>query len=196
MKKSEMGYFRLFRDVCRVMNASLDVNEVLKLITNNVVTVLDAKGSAIFLLDREKKRLEISSSFGLSHEYINKGPVDSEKSIIRTLEGDPVKVYDATADSRVQYLEEAKKEGIASILSVPVTVKGNVIGVLRIYTSQPHDFTDDEIELTCALAEMGGIAIENARMYHHMKTDYETIFQDVHQWFEFGGPGGLARRTR
>jgi GAF domain-containing protein len=189
MGKNEMGYFRLFRDVCKVMNASLDVKEVLKLITGNVVTVLEAKASTIFLLDKKKKRLEIGASFGVSKGYLNKGPLDSEISILESLEGTPVMVYDATNDSRIQYPEEAKKEGIASILSVPIPVKGNVIGVLRIYTSQPREFTDDEIELVRSLAEMGGIAIENARMYHHVKTDYEIMFNDVHQWFEFGGPG-------
>ena len=171
------------------MNASLDVKEVLEIITGNIVAVLEVKASTIFLLDKKKNRLEIGASFVLSKGYLNKGPLDSEISILESLEGTAVMVYDATIDSRIQYPEEAKKEGIASILSVPIPVKGDVIGVLRIYTSQPREFTDDEIELVRSLAEMGGIAIENARMYHHVKTDYESIFRDVHQWFEFGGPG-------
>ncbi len=189
MEKDEMGYFRIFRDVCKVMNASLEIKEVLELITGNVVTILEAKASTIFLLDKIKRRLKIGASFGLSKKYLNKGPVDSEISILESLEGIPVMVYDSTNDSRIQYREEAKKEGIASILSVPIPVKGNVIGVLRIYTSQPREFTDGEIELVCSLAEMGGIAIENARMYYHIRTDYECLFKDIHQWFEFGGSG-------
>ena len=189
MEKNGMEYFRLFRDVCKLMNSSLDVREVLDLITENIVRVLEVKASAIFLLDKKTKRLEISASHGLSEAYLRKGPVDAEKSIIESLAGNSIQVYDATNDSRTQYPEEAKKEGISSILSVPMPVKGVIIGVLRIYTSQPLEFTDDEVELACSLAEMGGIAIENARMYHHLKTGYDSLFNDVHQWFEYGGPG-------
>ena len=188
MKKDGMEYFRLFRDVCKLTNSSLDVREVLDLITENIVMVLGVKSSAIFLLDKKSKRLEISASHGLSEAYLKKGPVDAEKSIIESLAGNPVQVYDATNDVRTQYPEEAKKESISSILSVPIPVKGNVIGVLRIYTAQPHEFTDDEVELASSLAEMGGIAIENARMYHHVKMGYDSLFNDVHQWFEYGGP--------
>ena len=138
----------------------------------------------LFLEIEKKNKLKISKIL----TYLNKGPVDAEKSIITSLEGKPVTIFDATNDSRVQFPEEAKKEGIASILSVPIPVKGNVIGVLRIYTSQPLEFTGEEIELVCSLAEMGGIAIENARMYNHLKMDYEGLFNDVHRWFDFGGP--------
>ena len=188
MEKKEMEYFRLFRDVCKIMNSSLNIREVLDLIASNIVIELNAKGSAILLLDKIKKRLEISSSFGLTEAYLSKGPLDAEKSILTSLEGKPVMVFDATNDTRVQFPKEAKQEGIASILSVPIPVKGNVIGVLRIYTSHPREFTGEEIELVCSLAEMGGIAIENARMYHHLKADYESLFNDVHRWFDFGGP--------
>jgi len=189
MEKNGMEYFRLFRDVCKLMNSSLDVKEVLELITENIVIVLGVKASAIFLLDKKSKRLEISASYGLSEAYLKKGPVDAEKSIIESLAGNPVQVYDATNNTRTQYPEEAKKEGIASILSVPISVKGTIIGVLRIYTSQPLEFPNDEVELTCSLAEMGGIAIENAKMYHHLKIGYDSLFHDIHQWFEYGGPG-------
>ncbi len=62
--------------------------------------------------------------------------MDADKSIAETLDGQTVLILDTSNDSRVQYPEEAKKEGIASVLSVPITVKGQIIGVLRIYTSE------------------------------------------------------------
>ena len=91
--------------------------------------------------------------------------VDAEKSMVESLEGKPVLVDDVMKDARVQYPKEAKKEGIASILSVPITVMGKIIGVLRIYNSKPHEYSDDEIEFISSLADMGAIAIENARHF-------------------------------
>ena len=186
MQENEMEYFKSFRDVCKAMSSSLNLKEVLDLIVNNVTMILNTKACTIFLINREKKRLEISASYGLSETYLKKGPVDVDKSIIASLDGESVLVYDATNDSRIQYPEGAREEGVASILSVPIPVKGEVIGVLRIYTSQPRNFSDNENEFISGLAEMGGIAIENARMYDYLKADHENLINEVHQWFEYG----------
>jgi signal transduction protein with GAF and PtsI domain len=164
----------------------LDLEEVLKLITANVVSALNVKACTIFLLDRAQKRLEISSSYGLNKAYLKKGPLDADKSIAATLNGESVLIDDAPNDPRIQYPEEAKREGIASILSVPISVKGQITGVLRIYTSEPRKFSDDESEFILGLAEMGGIAIDNARMYHLLKAEHENLINEVHRWFEFG----------
>lgn len=189
MEYKEMGYFRSFRDVCRVVNSSLDVDEVLNLITENIVKALNVKSCAIRLLDRRRQTLEVSASHGLSQAYLKKGPLDADKSIAETLGGKSILIYDTAKDSRLQYPEEAKREGIASILSVPLSVKGHVIGVLRIYTSEPRNFSEDENEFISGLAEMGGIAIDNARMHGELKTDHERLVHDVHEWFEFGRTG-------
>ena len=110
----------------------------------------------------------------------------ADKSIAATLDGQIVLILDTSNDSRVQYPEEAKREGIASVLSVPITVKGQIIGVLRIYTSEQRNFSDDEYELISGLADMGGIAIDNARMYDHLKAEHEKLIDETHRWFEYG----------
>jgi len=186
MHFQEIQYLRLFKDVCKKINSSLDISEVFKSITENAVKMLNVKGCTIFLLDKVQKKLRISSSYGLSKTYLNKGPVDSEESIVETLSGKWVLVLDATDDYRIQYPEEAKKEGITSVLSVPLSVKGTIIGVLRIYTSKLREFSDIEKEFISGLAEIGSIGIENARMYSILKDDHEKLIDDVHQWFDYG----------
>ena len=184
METKEIKYFKLFRDVCKSINSTLNLREVLDLITENVVKVLNIKACTIFLLDRERKRLEVGATRGLSKTYLKKGPLDADKSIAESLEGKHVLIYDAAKDSRIQYPEEAKREGIASILSVPIPVKGEVIGVLRLYTSQSRTFSDDDIEFVSGLSEMGGIAIVNAKLYEQMKEDSQSLVEDTWEWFE------------
>jgi len=186
MQTKEMQYFKLFRDVCKVINSSLDLKEVLNLIAENIVTVLDVKACTVFLWDRERNTLELSAAHGLSEAYMKKGPLDADKSIAETLDGEIVIILDANTDPRVQYPEAAKSEGIASMLSVPISVKDRIIGVLRIYTSEQRDFSDEECEFICGLSDMGGIAIDNARMHDHLKADHEKLIYDTHRWFEFG----------
>ena len=186
MQAKEIHYFKLFRDVCKVINSSLDLKEVLKLITENIVTALEVKACTVFLWDRKRNTLELSAAHGLSEAYLQKGPLDADKSIAETLKGKTVIISDATADPRVQYPDAAKSEGITSVLSVPISVKNQIIGVLRIYTSQKRDFSSDECEFICGLSDIGGIAIDNARMYAHLKVDHEKLVAETHRWFEFG----------
>jgi signal transduction protein with GAF and PtsI domain len=119
-----MQYFKLFRDVCKVINSSLDLKEVLKLIAENIVNVLEVKACNIFLWDRNRNTLELSAAHGLSEAYLKKGPLEADKSIAETLDGQIVIILDASKDPRVQYPEAAKSEGITSVLSVPISVKG------------------------------------------------------------------------
>ena len=186
MLNQEIEYLQLFKEISKKINSSFNIGEVLRLITENIVKTLHVKGCAIFLLDNSKKKLLNSSSYGLSEEYVNKGPIDSEKSIVETLRGKWVLIADAQTDKKIQYREEAKREGILSILSGPMSVKGTVIGVIRIYDSKPLNLSDVENEFITGLAEIGSIGIENARMYTHIKADHEKLINDVHQWFDFG----------
>ena len=186
MQGKEFQYLKLFIDVCKVINSSLDLKEVLTLITENMVKLINVKACTIFLLDKDQKKLDVSASHGLSDAYLRKGTLDADKSIADTLDGKIVLIRDTSNDSRIQYPEEAKKEGITSVLSVPMTVKGQIIGVLRIYTSEQRDFSENEYKLILGVADMGGIAIDNARMYDHLKADHESLIADTYQWFEFG----------
>jgi len=186
MQDKEKTYFRLFRDICKIINSSLNLSEVLNRITENIVSALNVKACTVFLWDREENILELSATHGLSESYLKKGPLIADKSISETLEGKTVFIDDTHKDVRIQYPDEAKKEGITSILSTPISVKKQIIGVLRIYTAEQRIFGEDDIEFIAGLADMGGIAIENARMYDHLKADHDNLIADVHQWFELG----------
>ena len=121
------------------------------------------------LLDEKGLTLDLKSSFGLSDRYLQKGPVSADRSISDTIRGKPVIIEDATSDPMVQYPEEAKKEGIASIVSVPIILRGKSIGVLRLYTSVPCRFTQEDIDFLSAVAVQSGLAIENSRIYDNLK---------------------------
>ncbi len=186
MENKEMQYYRLILDVCKVINSSLDVKEVLKLLSENVVKALDAKACTIFLWNREQDTLEVGASYGLSDEYLKKGRLHADDMLKECTADKSVLIFDAITDPRTQYPEEAKKEGIASMFSVPICAKGTTLGVLRVYLSQARKFTEEESEFVHGLAEMGGIAIDNARMYSHLKDEHDSLMMAAHQWFEFG----------
>ena len=180
------SYLKSFRDTSKVINSSLNLSEVLDLITENMISALNVKACTVFLWNRKRSTLEVSASHGLNESYLKKGSLDADKSIAETLQGESVLIQDIANDPRVQYPDEAKKEGIASIFSVPISVKDNIIGVLRIYLSEKRTFNEDQVEFITGLADMGGIAIDNARMYDHLKADHDRLITETHQWFQFG----------
>jgi len=109
-----------------------------------------------------------------------------DRSLTESLKGVPVRIRDVTADARVQYPVEAQAEGIASMLSVPMFLKDNVIGVLRLYSESTSDFPEEEVEFASALAELGAIALENARLYSGLREQHESLMGDFTTWFETG----------
>ena len=180
MKPSEKLYFDSFREVVKTVHSTLDIREVLKMLVSKVAQVMELKGCAVRLLDPNRRKLELVSSYGLSEKYLQKGAVDADRSITEAMEGKTVSIFNATEDPRAQYQKAAAEEGIHSIVSVPFSIKGRVIGVLRLYTEEPRAFSKDEINFIEALAEMGAIAIENARMYESIRKDYEEVMGDIH----------------
>jgi signal transduction protein with GAF and PtsI domain len=180
MKSEEKAYSDSLLEVVKAVNSTLDRQEVLNLLVSNVTQVMDLKASAIRLLDPRKETLELVASHGLSEKYLNKGPVDADKSISDAMEGKTISVYNVIEDPRAQYPKEAEAEGIASIVSVPMRIKGRIIGVMRLYTPEFREFSEEEINSAEVLAEIGAIAIENAKMYERIKEDYESIMRNLY----------------
>jgi signal transduction protein with GAF and PtsI domain len=149
------------------------------LIVKSVVNLLNVKGCGVNLMDETKKKLETRISFGLSEKYLTKGPIDTDKSMKESTEGKTIFIEDVANDPRIQYPSEAKDEGIVSILSIPLKAKEKVIGVLRVYTGEPRQFTDTEMDLVNKFAEQAGIALMNAKLYQVVKDDYESLKKDL-----------------
>ena len=173
MKETEYTYLSAFINITREISSSLELQEVLDQIVKSTCETTGSKGCALMLLDEAGQRLEVKSSYGLSDQYIKKGPLSADRSIFDTLKGKPVIIEDATSDPRVQYPQEAKREGIASIVSLPIILRKKVIGVLRLYTSIPCRFAQDDIDFLCAIAMQSGLAIGNANTYEHARMDCE-----------------------
>jgi GAF domain-containing protein len=175
-------YLESYQNVCKAISSSISLDEVLNLIVGNVVKVMNVKASMLRLWDRETNRLEVAAHYGLSQGYVNKGAVASDASIEDALKGKAVSVYDITRDEKAEYRKEAAAEGIRSILSIPLKAKGDVIGVLRMYTSEPVKYTEEDLKFVTAIAEQAAIAINNARMFEtriSKEKEYLRVFEEV-----------------
>lgn len=172
-------YFVALHQLAKVVNSSLEPRDVLKGIVNEVSKTLNAKASAIRVLDSKGESLMLGASCGLSEGYLRKGMVRVAESGLdqKALSGQTVTIADAQTDQGFQYQERAKAEGIHSILVVPLMVEDKAVGVLRVYSGEPRQFDAREIQFAEAAANLSAIALENARLHKALKRDYDLLVQ-------------------
>ena len=152
-----------------------DPEEVALITAESVRTAFKTKGCSIFLVNRETRELGLVASFGLSDNYLQKGPIHFMQTIREAKDAVPIAIYDVMDDPRIEYPEEAKKEGIASLLGVPIISHDKIIGALRIYSATPWEFSYNDINLLQATALICGMAMDMCRMYKGDKTSIEIL---------------------
>jgi GAF domain-containing protein len=140
---------------------------------------LGIKGSTIFVLNPDKEELEALASFGLSINYMNKGPILVKKSLDHQLRGEPIVIRDVTQSDRLQYPEDAQKEGINAIVSLPINLHGKLIGVLRLYHYERWDVSERDLDSLMIFTENIGLALMYTRLLQALKSVKETV-SEVH----------------
>jgi len=175
MKKQLINYETLLK-VTEAIAHSKDPEEIALITVDSIKTALEAKGCSLFLFDPKTDQLVIAASFGLSDEYINKGPLKALPELTKALkQGEILAIYDVMDDPRIQYPNEARKEGIASLLSVPVIFGGNFMGVMRVYTSEPWEFTMEDVNFVQALAQITGMSLTLAKHIRGLKNSIDVL---------------------
>jgi GAF domain-containing protein len=175
--RSHRDYYIALYQAALTISSSLELDAVLQSVVISITEAMQVKACALRLLDPRSGRLRLSAVHGLSSSYLAKGPVDVEHSPIdsEALQGRTVIIPDVSIDTRFQYQDEARREGIVSILCVPLEVHGKAIGVMRVYTTALCTFHDDDIQFLSVLASLAALAIENANLYHNLKSSYDGV---------------------
>ena len=149
-----------------LLSAHRDLQQVLDAAARSTAQVMKVKAASIRLLDDSGNELIIKAVHNLTKQYLNKGPILRDQSELyrRTLAGEIVYVEDMASDPRVLYPQDAKREGLVSILSAPMIYQDRPIGVIRLYTGRRRTFGESQVNLLRAIAQLLATAIENARL--------------------------------
>ena len=169
-------YYRVFEEIVAVVHSSTNVREVLDIIVWKVGEILQAKGSVLRILNLEKNELELGAAYGLSEQYLSKGPVLSSKMVMELYEKNRVFIIDDIwKDPRVQYPQEAWDEGITTILDLSITLQEHLIGIIRIFFSEEKKFSPEDLDFLVAIARQCACAIERARAFEEQKSRYDQL---------------------
>jgi GAF domain-containing protein len=181
MEGIEKTYFQSLYQLAATLNSAQSSDEILHSIVENVAKAMHAKGCSLLLLTPDKKELFRIVAHGLSNWYARIGPASADKSMSESLEGKVVAVLDATTDSRVQFRKQVAQEGIESILSVPMKLREEVIGVMRVYSSEPRQFTEADANFATAAGNFGAIALESAKFCQSLEKSYNEFREELLQ---------------
>jgi two-component system, NtrC family, sensor kinase len=174
MSKSDTGtrdrrYLMVFQQVTKMISQVLDHRQVMENIVKSLPELLEIDACTIRLLNQATGAFILGAASGLSDEYLSRPDIDSEETMEMVSSGHPVARVDVGNSPHLTFREAAMREGIQSVLSLPIFFQGEIIGIMRLLTRSRRLFTADEISFAMALAEQVGIAISNGRMFTQLE---------------------------
>ena len=172
--------FESLANVSRTINSTLNLDDALKVITAEACVLMRAKMSSLMMLDNSHEWLDLRASSGAGEAYLSKPRLSVDESLLGVVmrRKKPLQLENVQVSNRYQNVEVARREGLVSLVSVPLLFAGQAIGTLSVYTGQPYSFSNEEIRILSALAELSAIAIEKARLYERIVDVEEQMRQN------------------
>ena len=173
---------RLFESLVSVgqtINSTVTLDDALRVITREACVLMEAKMASVLMLDETQEWLDLRASYGAGPDYVNKPRLNVAESLLGVVvrRKKPLQVENVQVSTRYQSVDVARREGLISLLSVPLVFRGNAIGTLSVYTGEPHSFSNEEIRILSALADLSAVAMEKARLYDRIVALEEQLRQ-------------------
>ncbi len=164
--------------ISRCLTTVLNPDDVIKMIVEKSVQMMKAKTGSLMLLNESRDSLYIKYAIGIDEEVVKNTLVKIGDSISGWVarEAKPLIVKNIEADERFKMISKSKYE-TRSLISSPVIIKGEVVGVLNVNNKvDGKEFTEDELELLNTLAGQTAVSLENAKLYSDLQKSYfDTI---------------------
>jgi PAS domain S-box-containing protein len=172
----------MLNSISTAISSTLDLNKLLDIIVTSVGKVIGNQKAAIFLVDETNQQLQLATSYGLSADYIAQSqqmPIEANQRSSAVATRQPLVVTDIQIDPRVEdYRSSAQVEGFRAFADMPLQNRGQSIGELTVYFTEPHQFSLAEMDLLTTFANQVAIAVANAKLY--ARTD-QALGQRVEQ---------------
>ncbi|MCG8472430.1 MAG: GAF domain-containing protein [Desulfobacterales bacterium] len=149
-----------FRAISHAISRYEDITLLGVHLVESICTSFEIKAASILLFDDRENRLFNVCSYGLSDEYNSQVPEWSARFEEFT-RGKWVYFKDFSMDPRVENYEAIQKEGLRSMLSVPIKRREHILGLLKLYNSESWILHKEDILSISVLAEQYGLVIEN-----------------------------------
>jgi Nif-specific regulatory protein len=197
------GATSVLAEVVKVINSTLDFQEVLRRTMDLVLERLGGERGMIVLNNRLTRELEIAVARNLGGDREGEeGRMLSESVVRRVIESrEPVLAADALTDGRFAGAQSIIARHILSILCVPLAIKDRLVGAIYIdHRESRHLFGPSDLEFLGAFADQAAIALDNARLYTELeasrlrlKEENESLRSEILSSHNLGSLIGKSR---
>jgi signal transduction histidine kinase/putative methionine-R-sulfoxide reductase with GAF domain len=160
-------------EISKAIASGLYLEDVLRLIVTVTANLMDSKICSLWILDEKDQKLKLKATQSISEEYLKERSLAMGEGVVGSvaLHNQPMAIFNVLEEPLYKEKELAKKEGLLSMLSVPMCIKDRVIGVINCYTSSLHSFSKSEEEMLTTVANQAAICIENSGLMETLDID-------------------------
>jgi diguanylate cyclase (GGDEF)-like protein len=163
--ESRLRELTLLFDLTRSMSSTLQLDELLRLMTELVGGTLGFNEFVLLLLDDKTGELVVKSSFGVENDFDGTRYKQGEGAVgVAAQSGELLLIRDTRSDPRYLHYK-GKRPADGSNLSIPMAYQGKVVGVMNFFRPVVDAFSEDEIRLLQSVANQAAMAIANARLH-------------------------------
>ena len=168
------------RQTAEAITSSLDIQQVLNAILNNLSRVVPFESAALFLIEEDRVRLTAGMGFQ-DNENVANAIFPASNALLQKVweSGKPLILEDAQADSRFE--KWATTDQVRGWMGVPLISRGITIGYITIDSSKVGAYTDHDANLAITFAHQAAVAIENARLFERSEQQIRqlTVLRDI-----------------
>jgi signal transduction histidine kinase/putative methionine-R-sulfoxide reductase with GAF domain len=172
-KKLKSKEINALLEISKAIASGLYLEDVLRLIVTVTANLMNSKICSLWIFDERDQKLKLKATQSISEEYLRERSLAMGEGVVGhvALQNQPMAILDVLKEPLYKEKELAKKEGLVSMLSVPMCIKDRVIGVINCYTSYPHSFSKSEEEILTTVANQAAICIENSGLMETFDID-------------------------
>jgi signal transduction histidine kinase len=175
----QLAALHTIQKVAQSFSSELDLETLLRKVLRAALDIVDATAGSLLLYDAASDELRFEVLEGGGEEYLKGRRMPSNQGIAGWAfnHGVPLVVPDASKDERF-YKDFDKSSGFqtTSLIALPLIIAGKKIGVLEVLNKRNGGpFVNSDADLLTVLAAQSAIAIENARLYHHLWSERNRI---------------------
>jgi len=162
--------------IAKTVSSSLNLNEILVRTIDEILEVLETDSVRIYMLDKKKERLELLAHKGLSTQFIGKPFMQYRKPgdglLGQTVIDGETRLVDNFSRTEDPYVDAIVEAGLHSTAYIPLSAKGEKLGVMCVSSHYPIRFGAGYIEFLTAIGNQIGVAMDNANLYENAKRAY------------------------
>jgi signal transduction histidine kinase len=180
-------FYHTFRDISKAVHSSTSVDEVLEMVVWKATDAMAGKGAVLRILNVKIPKLELFASHGMTDSYLSKGPIARIQMISDLCKTKKVRVIsDIENNPCVLNTRELREEGVRTIVDIPLTLRQDIIGIIRMYFDEPRSFTEDELDLMMAIGEQCACAIDKAKLIQEQQSQYNELAMQTEKLSSLG----------